>query len=311
MFTKLFSSITTSSIWNEDNSTRIVWITMLAMADKTGYVSASVGGLAHESRVSKEECEKALTVLKNPDIDSRSKEFEGKRIEIVDGGFQLLNHAKYRAMRSHEERKEYMKSYMKEYRESRKQDVNNVSKCKPPLTAVNRSRSRAEAEQKQNTLARGAREIPITIQEDDPFNVNQEIPEGKRLVIKDKMETPLKSFMEAWNQGFLETFGVAYKSGGEKDRLAAKRLVSAGETCGALIEMAKKAWKKTGGFWTKHAVTICGFDGHFIKIRQEIGDLKPKAANDRAPTPEEKEAAYLERKRIESESTKQVQEVDL
>lgn len=142
MFTKLFSSITTSSIWNEDNNTRILWITMLAMSNKEGYVSASVGGLAHEARITKEECEKALKILSSPDEDSRSKEFEGRRIEIIDGGFQLLNHAKYRAMRSEEERREYMKSYMVEYRRTKNvnKDVNNVNECKHLLTAVNHSK---------------------------------------------------------------------------------------------------------------------------------------------------------------------------
>lgn len=148
MFTKLFSSIITSSIWNEDNNTRLVWITMLAMANKNGYVAASTGGLAHEARVSREDCELALKVLTSPDKDSRSKEFEGRRVEVVDGGFQLLNHPKYRAMRSEEERKEYMKSYMVEYRRTKTVNnfVNNVSVCKPPLAAVSQSRSRSEAE---------------------------------------------------------------------------------------------------------------------------------------------------------------------
>lgn len=151
MFTKLFSSITTSSIWNEDNNTRILWVTMLAMSNKDGYVSASVGGLAHEARISKDDCEKSLQVLSSPDDDSRSKEFDGRRIEVVDGGFQLLNHGKYRAMRSEEERKEYMKSYMAEYRRTKtvNNSVNNVSVCKPALTAVNRRKpplAQAEAE---------------------------------------------------------------------------------------------------------------------------------------------------------------------
>ena len=40
-FTKLFQSILTSSVWSEDNETRIVWITMLALADQNGSVSAT------------------------------------------------------------------------------------------------------------------------------------------------------------------------------------------------------------------------------------------------------------------------------
>src|SRR5688572_4159788 len=115
-FTKLFSAITSSSIWNEDDVTRLVWITMLAMADANGVVYASVGGLAHTARVNRDACEKAIGKLESPDPDSRSPEFEGRRIKKVEGGFLLLNYAKYREARSEDERRLYMREYMKEYR---------------------------------------------------------------------------------------------------------------------------------------------------------------------------------------------------
>jgi hypothetical protein len=37
-FTKLLSSITDSTIWGESDGVRIVWVTMLAMADRRGRV---------------------------------------------------------------------------------------------------------------------------------------------------------------------------------------------------------------------------------------------------------------------------------
>lgn len=146
-FTKLFSAITSSSIWNEDDATRIVWITMLAMADSGGMVYASVGGLAHTARVSRDMCERALETLQEPDADSRSPEFEGRRIEKRDGGFLLLNYAKYREARSEDERRLYMREYMKEYRKNgvnnRKQKLTPVSRRKPPLA---QAEAEAEAE---------------------------------------------------------------------------------------------------------------------------------------------------------------------
>lgn len=136
-FTKLFSSITSSSIWNESDKTRIVWITMLAMAEADGVVRASVGGLAHVARVSRRDCEAALERLMSPDTDSRSPENDGRRIQKVDGGFFLLNYGKYREARSEDERKAYMREYMRDYR---KQSVNNskqdVNSSKPPLAEV-------------------------------------------------------------------------------------------------------------------------------------------------------------------------------
>jgi hypothetical protein len=79
-FAKLFSSIVHSTIWREDDHVRIVWITMLALANKHGVVEASVPGLADASRVSLEQCEEALKKLESPDQYSRSQDFEGRRV---------------------------------------------------------------------------------------------------------------------------------------------------------------------------------------------------------------------------------------
>jgi hypothetical protein len=119
-YTKLFQDIVTSSIWGENDKTRIVWITMLALADRDGVVRSSLGGLAHQARVGKEDCEAALKKLMAPDDDSRSKEFGGRRIEPTDGGWLLLNHAKYRSKMGMEERREYLRMKKQEYRAKEK-----------------------------------------------------------------------------------------------------------------------------------------------------------------------------------------------
>lgn len=95
-YSKLWSEIVTSSIWAEDDKTRIVWVTMLALKDQHGYVAASLPGLSHAARVDISDCEKALAILEAPDKYSRSTEHEGRRIERVDGGWLVLNHLKYR-----------------------------------------------------------------------------------------------------------------------------------------------------------------------------------------------------------------------
>lgn len=105
-YTKLFGSIVTSTVWRLDSDSRIVWVTMLAIADQDGVVSASVPGLAHVAGVSREACERALAAFLAPDPDSRTSDYEGRRIEAVDGGWMLLNHGKYRDMLSLEDRRE-------------------------------------------------------------------------------------------------------------------------------------------------------------------------------------------------------------
>jgi hypothetical protein len=101
-FTKLFSSITESTVWCEPLATRVVWITMLAMADRHGRVWGSVPGLAGRARVEVAEAEAALARFLAPDRYSRTQDHEGRRIEPIDGGWRLLNHAKYRAIQDEE-----------------------------------------------------------------------------------------------------------------------------------------------------------------------------------------------------------------
>lgn len=95
-YTKLFSSIVNSTIWRAADHIRLVWITMLALADRNGIVEASVPGLADAARVSLDECMAALEHLASPDPWSRTAANAGRRIEAVDGGWVILNHGVYR-----------------------------------------------------------------------------------------------------------------------------------------------------------------------------------------------------------------------
>ena len=95
-YTKLFSSIVTSTVWREGKETKIMWVTMLALADKDGVVEGSIPGLADMARLTVDEARAAIEILSAPDPDSRSKEAEGKRLVPIDGGWLLVNHAKYR-----------------------------------------------------------------------------------------------------------------------------------------------------------------------------------------------------------------------
>jgi len=118
-FTKLFSSLTESTLWVEQpHHVRIVWITMLAMADRDGIVAASIPGLARRACVTVAEAEEALKVFLSPDRYSRTPDHEGRRIREVPGGWELLNYAKYRRMQSAELERERKREYMRNRRSS-------------------------------------------------------------------------------------------------------------------------------------------------------------------------------------------------
>jgi len=95
-YSKLFSSIVTSSVWCEDDKTLRVWFAMLALTDANGYVEGSIPGFAHVSRVTIPEMEHAIERLTAPDPYSRTPDNDGRRVEVVTGGWRILNYAAYR-----------------------------------------------------------------------------------------------------------------------------------------------------------------------------------------------------------------------
>ena len=96
-FAKLFASIVTSSVWCEDDATVRVWVAMLATSDADGLVQGSIPGFANLSRVSVEQMEHAVSRLSAPDKYSRTPDHEGRRIEVMEGGWRILNYSLYRA----------------------------------------------------------------------------------------------------------------------------------------------------------------------------------------------------------------------
>ncbi len=211
-YTKLLSSITDSTIWQEPHAIRIVWITMLAMADQNGYVAAAVPGLASRAKVTMEECQDALKRFQEPDEWSRTKDFEGRRITPVDGGWILLNHAKHRAVRDAEERREQSRLAMARLRAERKgavNDVSNVSHGEPAL-------AQAEAEEEATKLL-SASATPDAPPNDkipyqfivDQYNSNMtNLPKVRELTPKRK--TAIRTAWQASKNWRSKEFWIAY-----------------------------------------------------------------------------------------------------
>ena len=117
-YTKLFSSITESTVWGEPYATRIVWVTFLAMTNSKGCVYGSIPGIARRANVTLAEAEAALAAFLAPDQHSRSKDNDGRRVEEIDGGWRLINHAKYAKIRDASERAESKREWDRENRPS-------------------------------------------------------------------------------------------------------------------------------------------------------------------------------------------------
>lgn len=111
-FTKLDSGIVDSSIWSEDSDTRVVWITLLAKADKNGLVNIAPSALARVANVPLPVCLKALERFQQPDPESRTPSNEGRRLAKTEEGWLILNYATYRAKEYSQQRREQSRQLM-------------------------------------------------------------------------------------------------------------------------------------------------------------------------------------------------------
>jgi hypothetical protein len=207
-FTKLFTSITESTIWREDDHTRIVWITMLAMADRNGRVFASIPGLADRARVPVESAEKALQRFQSPDRYSRTPDHEGRRIEVIDGGWRLLNHAKYRELRDEEAIKESKRKYINAKR-AKEREAKSLGITTVPHDVENVERSRhnadadadADADAAQKHL-KGRKKEPILANGSlSSFNASKAPKIPKALASK-------PAFVDAWNSHYQDVLNA-------------------------------------------------------------------------------------------------------
>lgn len=108
-YTKLDHNILDSSVWQETKETRLLWITLLAMKDQHGNVFAAIPGLAKRAGLTLPETVASLALLLGPDPYSRTPTQEGRRIETIQGGWYVINHAIYSVKYNQEERREYLR----------------------------------------------------------------------------------------------------------------------------------------------------------------------------------------------------------
>jgi hypothetical protein len=234
-FTKLFSSITESTVWYEPDSTRLVWITMLAMSDRQGRVWASVPGLAGRARVSLESAREALKCFLSPDPDSRTKEYEGRRIEEIDGGWRLLNHAKYRELRDEEARKQYQREWVKE----RRQKASTVDRSLPPSTNAEAEAYTESEKTKTPTASARPAEHPMP-------------PEFTKF----KLTFPMRGGSQPWSRA-LKAIRVRLREG---------------STWAELIDGAERyanfcvATGKLGTEYVMQAATFCGPEKRYLEL---------------------------------------------
>ena len=123
MYGKLFSSMYDGTLYGQWQA--IVTLQQLViLADKDGTVDMTPPAIAARTSIPLEIIEAGIEQLSQADKYSRSEAESGRRIVLIDPdrpwGWQIVNYAKYRDMRSAEDRKAYMREYMREKRKQEK-----------------------------------------------------------------------------------------------------------------------------------------------------------------------------------------------
>lgn len=141
-YSKLAASILTSTIWVESDQTLRVWVTILALKDKNGFVSGTMPGIANIARVSLQDCQNAFSKFLAPDPYSRTKDNEGRRLTETEDGWMVLNHHKYRNDRDLDARREQTRRAVAKHRKLKK----NVSNGKPTVSNGNARKAHTDTD---------------------------------------------------------------------------------------------------------------------------------------------------------------------
>lgn len=118
MYGKLFASMYDGTLGTRGPwQALITFQQLIILADQDGVIDMTPEAIARRTTIPLEIITKGLAMLEQPDPDSRSPDEEGRRIVRLSDtrlwGWRITNYAKYRAIRTAEERRDYMRKYQR------------------------------------------------------------------------------------------------------------------------------------------------------------------------------------------------------
>lgn len=202
VYNKIFTKILDSSIWLEPQSTRIVWLTLIASMDEDGFCSyACADNLSRRANAPLSETEAAIKCLESPDPNSSDPDNDGRRIERVPGGWMVLNSGKYRELVTRSISKEKTRARVQKHREN-KGKIPHVTLCNAVKRSVTQSEAVSETEAETKTKRGGASLPPLALELFDLWNSTNPLPrclvisDKRRIVLKARFDDPF--FKEHW-----------------------------------------------------------------------------------------------------------------
>jgi hypothetical protein len=162
MYAKLFASLYQGTLRGRAHEI-LVFTNLLAHTGKDGTVDKHFRAIADETGLTLDEVKAAIAVLEAADPESRSQDEEGARIVRMDEhrawGWRVVNHGKYRAIRSEEDRAEQNRLAQQRFRERQAADYSKQSK--PRVSVVSPCRGKKQMQQADaRSMSKETKETP-------------------------------------------------------------------------------------------------------------------------------------------------------
>lgn len=156
MFAKVFGQIFDSSI-AEDYNCRRMFMDLLVLADSDGVVDMTQEAISRRTNVPIEQVCKYIDQLQEPDVLSRSRKEDGRRLVPIDPqrgwGWQIVNYRHYRQIRDEEARRSYFRAAKRKQRKlvkkpAKDKQVDKGGQCQT-VPSASSSKSASSCTQKE------------------------------------------------------------------------------------------------------------------------------------------------------------------
>jgi hypothetical protein len=143
MYGKIFTSMYEGTLHGQWEA-MVTMQQLIVICDSDGVVDMTPTAIAGKTGIPLEIIEKGIKILEKPDPYSRTPDYEGRRIALLEDhrnwGWFLVNHKKYRDMIDAETRREQTRLRVTRHREKQKEaaqtDTPNLPTTKEPIKAV-------------------------------------------------------------------------------------------------------------------------------------------------------------------------------
>ena len=250
MYCKLFASLYQGTLRGRSHEI-LVFTNLMAHASKDGVVDKHFRAIAEETGLGVDEVKAAILVLEAPDPESRSPEAQGARLQRLDEhrvwGWQIVNYAKYRAIRSEDDRAEQNRLAQARWRER--------NKSKQPSATGKRDKPKQKQEAEVDAEAKET-PIPAT----PPPAIPPAAPPGD--VVEKAPDSRHSAFIKAYSEAYEIETGSKYIFQPREAKTLQTFLARCPATVEQMLTMLRWAWNRSKEpFASKHhsAATIQDF----------------------------------------------------